>query len=127
MPENVCDVNADCNNTAGSYNCVCKAGYSGNGTSCLSIYNSCVTYNSYYFMLTVNSKHSTDRYIKAHFPIVVLISSLQMWMSVKLVLHRVIQTLTVSTQMVVMIVFAELVILVMEQLPVWVCSTSCEK
>ena len=78
-------------------------------------------------MLTVNSKHSTGCYIKTHFPIVVLVSSFQMWMSVKLVLHRVIQTLTVSTQMVVMIVFAELVILVMEHLPVWVCSTSCEK
>lgn len=31
---NDCDVNADCFNTDGSYNCTCKSGYSGNGTTC---------------------------------------------------------------------------------------------
>ncbi|XP_022807662.1 uncharacterized protein LOC111344683 [Stylophora pistillata] len=30
----VCDVNADCHNTYGSYNCSCKAGFIGNGTKC---------------------------------------------------------------------------------------------
>ena len=29
-----CDVNAVCNNTLGSHNCKCKAGYSGDGKSC---------------------------------------------------------------------------------------------
>ena len=29
-----CDINADCLNTEGSFNCTCKAGYSGNGTTC---------------------------------------------------------------------------------------------
>jgi len=29
-----CDVNAVCSNTPGSYNCSCKAGYSGDGKSC---------------------------------------------------------------------------------------------
>ena len=29
-----CDVNAVCSNTNGSYNCVCKAGFSGDGKSC---------------------------------------------------------------------------------------------
>ena len=30
----VCDVNANCQNTLGSYLCSCKAGYSGNGETC---------------------------------------------------------------------------------------------
>jgi len=29
-----CDVNADCINTAGSYQCVCRDRYSGNGLAC---------------------------------------------------------------------------------------------
>ena len=29
-----CDVNAECNNTLGSYNCKCKDGFRGNGTNC---------------------------------------------------------------------------------------------
>ena len=32
--ENICDVNAQCVNTEGSYECVCNPGYSGNGTMC---------------------------------------------------------------------------------------------
>ena len=29
-----CDVNADCKNTVGSYACMCKAGYTGDGRDC---------------------------------------------------------------------------------------------
>ena len=29
-----CDVNAECNNTLGSYKCTCKDGCRGNGTKC---------------------------------------------------------------------------------------------
>ena len=29
-----CHVNAECNNTLGSYKCTCKDGYEGNGTNC---------------------------------------------------------------------------------------------
>ena len=29
-----CDVNAVCQNTAGSHTCSCKAGYTGNGKTC---------------------------------------------------------------------------------------------
>ena len=29
-----CDANAVCNNVQGSYNCACKAGYSGDGKNC---------------------------------------------------------------------------------------------
>ena len=32
-----CDVNAQCINTVGSYNCTCKNGYSGDGRSCSGI------------------------------------------------------------------------------------------
>ena len=32
-----CDVNAYCNNTVGSYNCTCHAGYTGNGTTCIGV------------------------------------------------------------------------------------------
>ena len=31
---NDCDINSDCNNTDGSYNCTCHPGYSGNGRNC---------------------------------------------------------------------------------------------
>ena len=30
----VCDVNADCKNTLGSYYCFCRAGFSGDGHTC---------------------------------------------------------------------------------------------
>ncbi|XP_078382571.1 uncharacterized protein LOC144665240 isoform X1 [Oculina patagonica] len=33
----VCDVNANCKNTRGSYRCSCKAGYTGNGKTCADI------------------------------------------------------------------------------------------
>ena len=33
-----CDVNAECNNTKGSYNCTCKDGFHGNGTNCTGNY-----------------------------------------------------------------------------------------
>ena len=29
-----CDANAFCNNTGGSFDCICSPGYTGNGTSC---------------------------------------------------------------------------------------------
>ncbi|XP_022795533.1 protein kinase C-binding protein NELL2-like [Stylophora pistillata] len=37
-----CDVNANCQNTNGSYNCSCKKGYTGDGRSCSDI-DECVT------------------------------------------------------------------------------------
>ena len=33
-----CDDNADCTNTEGSYNCICKAGFTGNRTTCTGKY-----------------------------------------------------------------------------------------
>ena len=30
----MCDVNADCKNTRGSYRCACKAGFTGDGKTC---------------------------------------------------------------------------------------------
>ena len=31
---NGCDENAECNNALGSYKCICKDGFHGNGTNC---------------------------------------------------------------------------------------------
>ena len=31
---NDCDINSECNNTDGSYDCSCDPGYSGNGREC---------------------------------------------------------------------------------------------
>ena len=36
-----CDVRADCVNTAGSYNCTCKTGFSGNGSTCEGMTRAC--------------------------------------------------------------------------------------
>ncbi|XP_065190754.1 uncharacterized protein LOC135821685 [Sycon ciliatum] len=36
-----CDSNATCTNTVGSYNCICNAGFSGNGKSCQAIPGYC--------------------------------------------------------------------------------------
>ena len=36
-----CDVRADCVNTAGSYNCTCKTGFSGNGSTCKGMTRAC--------------------------------------------------------------------------------------
>ena len=29
-----CDINAQCNNTVGSFDCICSDGFTGNGTHC---------------------------------------------------------------------------------------------
>lgn len=35
---NECDVNANCSNTVGSYNCFCLGGFEGNGFNCLGMF-----------------------------------------------------------------------------------------
>ncbi|XP_068702923.1 uncharacterized protein [Montipora foliosa] len=37
----ICDVNAVCNNTLGSYNCCCKTGFTGDGKTCTNAGRSC--------------------------------------------------------------------------------------
>ena len=34
VSESFCDVNADCNNTRGSYRCSCRPGFTGDGKTC---------------------------------------------------------------------------------------------
>lgn len=34
-PYLICDFDADCTNSEGSFSCTCQEGYSGDGTSCL--------------------------------------------------------------------------------------------
>ena len=41
-----CDANADCINTFGSYNCTCRIGYSGNGTTCTGQYTAFTRLNA---------------------------------------------------------------------------------
>ena len=35
--QNECHANADCSNSIGSYECICRQGYAGNGTECSGI------------------------------------------------------------------------------------------
>ena len=41
-----CDVNANCTNIPGSYNCTCRPGYTGNGSIC----NGIISYPSLHFI-----------------------------------------------------------------------------
>lgn len=37
----LCDINADCKNTAGSYECRCKEGFEGDGVEICAVSNEC--------------------------------------------------------------------------------------
>ena len=39
----VCDINANCSNTRGTYICTCRAGYTGDGKTCQGRYGQCMT------------------------------------------------------------------------------------
>ena len=56
-----CDVNAECNNTKGSYNCTCKDGFHGNGTNCTGNYP-----ELFYMSVTRISIPTTGQ--RKHFP-----------------------------------------------------------
>ena len=67
--DGVCDVNADCENTLGSYVCSCKDGFSGNGKTCSG--RLAVSFNHSipsHVMLTISNpailiaSHETKRY-----------------------------------------------------------------
>ena len=47
-----CDVNANCTNTDGSYNCTCKEGYTGDGQSCQGILDQTVHHTG--LLLTIS-------------------------------------------------------------------------
>ena len=51
-----CDVNAECNNTKGSYNCTCKDGFHGNGTNCTG------NYPELFYMSVNTNIHSNNLY-----------------------------------------------------------------
>ena len=46
-----CDVNANCTNIPGSYNCTCRPGYTGNGSIC----NGIICYPSLHFIFFASS------------------------------------------------------------------------
>ncbi|XP_015776013.1 PREDICTED: neurocan core protein-like [Acropora digitifera] len=74
----ICDVNADCHNTDGSYICICKSGYTGDGKTC-SIAG-CpkhwpVIGNSCYYMTgetspTINDAQNKCKQMSAKLPII---------------------------------------------------------
>ena len=43
----VCDINANCSNTRGSYYCTCKAGFTGDGKTCQGKKDSKANLNSF--------------------------------------------------------------------------------
>ena len=51
-----CDVNAECNNIQGSYNCSCKDGFHGNGTNCTG------NYPKLFYMSVNTNIHSNNLY-----------------------------------------------------------------
>ena len=50
----LCNSNADCTNTIGSFLCTCKRGYTGNGLSCTSM--------SEQYLKVITVSHSLDEY-----------------------------------------------------------------
>ena len=62
----VCDVNANCQNTVGSYVCSCKAGFTGDGKTCAGEsecsflrYSNCMK-NSIPLLLSLSTPHRND-------------------------------------------------------------------
>ena len=53
----VCDVNANCSNTAGAHNCTCKEGFIGNGRSCSGIVN-LVSYKEHLKLTSIDCRVS---------------------------------------------------------------------
>ena len=45
----VCDVNANCNNTQGSYHCSCKPGFTGDGITCQGENDNYITVAEFYY------------------------------------------------------------------------------
>ena len=59
-----CSTQAICNNTVGSFNCSCKPGFAGNGTSCAGNYNipawNVTLYSYYFFSIEKCSNNNHD-------------------------------------------------------------------
>ena len=54
-----CDINANCKNTVGSYDCQCHQGYSGNGNTCTGIDTWCLQNND---IIYVTEKVIAEKY-----------------------------------------------------------------
>ena len=50
--ENICDANAVCSNTVGSFTCECKAGYQGDGLECNNV-NECLINDGEFFLFLI--------------------------------------------------------------------------
>lgn len=46
----MCDVNADCKNTLGSYRCSCKPGFTGDGKTCGKRVGQCLSMLYFFFL-----------------------------------------------------------------------------
>ena len=51
MDTDMCHVNAECNNTIGTYQCTCKVGYSGDGFNCTGMLTTPYIILNCYFVL----------------------------------------------------------------------------
>lgn len=60
----VCHANADCQNTAGSYFCSCKAGYAGNGKSCTGrVYVNCINHRLAVVFVVMSNLHVHEFFV----------------------------------------------------------------
>lgn len=59
-----CDVNADCDNTDGSFDCTCRLGYMGNGLSCQGNLYGMLSFSNSQVLLLVSFSNTSTHFLE---------------------------------------------------------------